>query len=87
MRWSIDRCRVGMGGRRNSSLGRWGKASVGRRTCAFVDKCGTFFPLRMVRSSSAGSEKRSVCSLLLLLLLGMHLKNLPVFFASNKNLD
>ncbi|KAF3529359.1 hypothetical protein DY000_02040075 [Brassica cretica] len=31
-------------------------------------------PLRMVRSRSAGSEKRSVCSLLLLVLLGMHLK-------------
>ena len=36
--------------------------------------------LRMVRSSSAGSEKRSVCSLLLLVLLGMHLKILPVCF-------
>ena len=32
------------------------------------------FPLRMVRSSSAGSEKRSVYSLFLLVLLGMHLK-------------
>ena len=38
--------------------------------------------LRMVRSSSAGSEKRSVCSLLLLVLLGMHLKRQENFFLS-----
>ena len=47
-------------------------------------------PLRMVRSRSAGSEKISVCSLLLLVLLGMHLKRQEIFlsvFASKKNLD
>ena len=47
-------------------------------------------PLRMVRSSIAGSEMRSVCSLLLLILLGMYLKrqeNILSVFASNKNLD
>ena len=46
--------------------------------------------LRMVRSRSAGSKKRSVYSLLLLVLLEMHLKRQEIFlsvFASNKNLD
>ena len=46
--------------------------------------------LRMVRSRSVGSEKRSVCSLLLLVLLGMHLKRQEIIlsiFAGNKNLD
>ena len=76
-----------MVGRRKSGLGRRWKASFGGRTCEVVK---VRLPLRMVRSSSAGSEKRSVCSLLFLLLLGMHPKTQEIFlsvFASNKILD
>ena len=64
------------------------RVSVDEQVMLSID--AVCFSLQIVRSRSVGSENRSVCSLLLLVLLGMHLKrqykNLSVF-ASNKNLD
>ena len=76
--WSTEEFSVD-GGRR---------VSVDERVLLSIDVVR--FSLRIERSKFAGSEKSSVCSLLLLVLLGMHLKRqekkLSVF-ARNKNLD
>ena len=64
------------------------RASVDEQVLLSID--AVRLPLRMVRFRRAGSEKRSVCSLFLLVLLGMHLKRQEIFlsvFTSNKNLD
>ena len=64
------------------------RASVDEQVLLSID--AVRLPLRMVRSRSAGSENRSVCSLLLLVLLGMNLKRQEIFlsvFSRNKNLN
>ena len=78
--WAVDRRVVSADGGR--------RVSVDEHVMLSID--AVCLSLWMVRSRRTGSEKRSVCSLLLLVLLGMHLKRkekVLTVFASNKNLD
>ena len=77
--WAVDRRVVFVDGGR--------RVSVDEQVLLSID--AVRLPMRMVRSRSAGSEKRSVWFLLFLVLLGMHLKrqeNVLSVFVSNKNL-
>ena len=82
--WSVDRCRVRSVCRRKSSLCRRWKATVGRVLLSIDAVC---FSSRIERYKREGSKNSSVCFLLLLVLLGMYLKDkkkIFQFFGSNK---